>query len=112
LRLDVVPQQEFTTKILMKTLVFRVCHEFDEKNLSIRWTLDRTFKNDLRELEGFWRFYPFDQSKTIGRYGSWVKPNFPVPGFIYNVLARNDLRSALASVKKYIDSGGIWTKDS
>ncbi|MDH7512011.1 MAG: SRPBCC family protein [Clostridiales bacterium] len=103
---------EFTTKILTETLVFRVNHEFDEKNLFIRWALDKSFKNDLRELEGFWRFYPLCQSKTIARYGSRVKPNFPVPGFIYDVLARNDLRTALASVKKYVDSGGVWSKDS
>jgi len=103
---------EFTTKIAMKTFVYRVVHRFDEKNFSIWWTLDRSFQNDLEELEGFWRFYPLNQEKTIARYGSRVCPDFPVPKFIFNALTKSDLRSALASVKKYVDSGGVWRKDS
>ncbi len=101
---------EFTTKIMMKTLLFRICHEFDDKSLFIRWTLDPTFKNDLKELQGFWRLYPHERNKTIGRYGSRVTPGFPVPRFIFNALVKDDLRQALASVKKYVDSGGVWNK--
>ncbi len=101
---------EFTTKMAMKTFVYRVIHKFDSKNLSICWSLDPSFANDLKELEGFWRLYPFDQEKTIARYGCSISPGFIVPKFILDALIRKDLRAALAAVKKYVDSGGRWKK--
>ena len=99
---------EFTVRVMGKTVVYRAIHEFYAASLYFRWFLDPDFRSDLKELTGFWRFYPFGEGRTLARYGSVVKPRFPVPGFIRAALAKGHVRSALESVKKYVDSGGVW----
>jgi len=102
---------ELTIKVLMKTVVYRQIHRFDKKNLYFHWSLDAGFKSDLRELNGFWRFYPFGSGKTLARYGSRVLLRFSIPDFIQTSLTKNNLPSALRSVKKYVNSGGTWEKN-
>ncbi len=99
---------EFTVRVMGKTVVYRAVHEFIPADLYFHWVLDPDFRSDLKELSGFWRFYPFGAGRTLARYGSVVKPRFPVPGFIRESLARGHLRGALESVKKYVDSDGAW----
>lgn len=101
---------EFTTKVMTKTIVYRQITRFESAHLFIQWSLDNTFKSDLKELDGFWRFYPYAEGKTLARYGSRVLPRIPVPGFIRSALAKNRLRSALEDVKRYVESGGTGEK--
>lgn len=102
---------EFTIKLLTKIFVYRQVHQFDEKNLHFRWRLDHDFKSDIKELNGFWRFYPFGSGKTLARYGSRVLLRFSVPDFIQTALTKNNLPRALQSVKKFVNSGGTWEKN-
>lgn len=97
---------ELEVRILGKTIIYRQAHYYDKPALYFRWELDRSFKSPVKELEGFWRLYPFANGRTLGRYGSRVQIGFGVPAFIQNALAKDNLPSALASVKNYIDSGG------
>ncbi len=97
---------EFTTKVMTKTIVYRQITRFEPGHLYIHWRLDDTFRTDLKELNGYWRFYPYAGGKTLARYGSLVLPRFPVPGFIRAALAKSRLRSALEDVKKYVESRG------
>jgi hypothetical protein len=101
---------EFTIRVVTKTFVYRQSHRFDEKALCLTWELDPSFPSDIKELTGFWRFYPFAQGKTLGRYGSRVLMKFAVPRSIQEALAKNRLPAALRSVKRYVDSGGTWDK--
>ncbi|MGB9836440.1 MAG: hypothetical protein ACPLRX_06855, partial [Candidatus Saccharicenans sp.] len=63
-------------------------------------------KNDLKELFGFWRFYPAAGGNTVARYGSLVVPSFPVPGFIKDWLFKNKVEDSLIKVKNYVEKGG------
>jgi uncharacterized protein YndB with AHSA1/START domain len=101
---------EFTIKVVTKTFVYRQFHRFDERALRLTWELDPSFPSAVKELTGFWKLYPFAQGKTLGRYGSRVLMKFAVPRSIQEALAKNRLPAALKSVKRYIDSGGIWDK--
>jgi hypothetical protein len=101
---------EFTVRVMGKTVVYRQIHNFDSNHFYFHWVLDPTFRGDVKELIGFWRFYPYDDGRTLARYGSRVKPRFPVPDFIREALAKGHVRSALESVKRYVDSGGAWKK--
>ncbi len=99
---------EFTVRVMGKTVVYRMIHDFFPGELRFRWNLDPDFRSDIKELTGFWRLYPFGGDRTLARYGSVVKPRFPVPGFIRRALAKGHVKSALESVKKYVDSDGAW----
>jgi hypothetical protein len=102
---------EFKVKILVKTFIYRQIHRFDKKNFYFYWILDPDFRSDLKELKGFWRFYPFGSSKTLGRYGSRLLLRFVVPDSIQTALTKEKLPGALQSVREYVNSGGAWVKD-
>jgi uncharacterized protein YndB with AHSA1/START domain len=101
---------EFTTKVMTKTVVYRQITRFEPDRFYIHWSLDEALRIDLKELNGYWRFYPYAEGKTLARYGSRVLPRFPVPGFIRSYLAKSRLRSALEDAKRYVESGGTWEK--
>jgi uncharacterized membrane protein len=102
---------EMTVKILGKTIVYRQFHHFDKGASYFWWELDPSFPSQVKELSGFWRFYPFPGERTLARYGSRVQMRFGVPSFIQVALVKNGLPSALRSTKRYIDSGGRCEKD-
>jgi hypothetical protein len=99
---------ELTVRVMGRTIVYRTIQDFDRPDLYFHWVLDPEFRSELKELAGFWRFYPYGAGRTLGRYGSVVKPRFPVPGFIRVAIAKGHVRSDLESVRKYVESGGTW----
>jgi hypothetical protein len=100
---------EFRVKAAFLTFLYRVNHNFDQAGLNFWWGLDPTFKNDLVDLRGYWRFYPYGQGKTLARYGSTVSLR-NIPAFIEDMFKKSGVERSLASVKKYIDSGGAYHK--
>jgi len=100
---------EFRVKAAFMTFLYRVNHTFDRPGLHFWWALDPSFKNDLVDLRGYWRFYPYGQGKTLARYGSTVSLK-NVPAFIEDMFKKSGVARSLASVKKYVDSGGAYHK--
>ncbi|SDY98651.1 SRPBCC family protein [Nitrosomonas sp. Nm33] len=106
------PQQEtveFKARYAFLTFNYRVNLTFDKESLSLFWRLDPKFNNDLLELRGFWRFYPFGQGKTLGRYGCIISVK-SIPTFIEDIFKKDLIARSLASMKKYVDSGGMEGK--
>jgi ribosome-associated toxin RatA of RatAB toxin-antitoxin module len=97
---------EFKTRAAVFTFVYRVIHKFDKNNLYMDWAIDKNFKNDLQDLRGFWKFYPYPGGKTLARYGSNVSIK-GVPEWVENIFKKTGVKDALKNVKKYIDTG--WT---
>jgi ribosome-associated toxin RatA of RatAB toxin-antitoxin module len=97
---------EFKTRAAVFTFVYRVIHKFDKNNLYMDWAIDKNFKNDLQDLRGFWKFYPYPGGKTLARYGSNVSIK-GVPEWVENIFKATGVKNALKNVKKYIDTG--WT---
>jgi len=93
----------FQVRVLGKRVRYTVIHHFAPDRFYLWWELDRTRPSDLKELYGFWVLFRHDAGRTLARYGSYVKPDFPVPAFIRNWLSRSNVRSSLAAVKKYVE---------
>ncbi len=93
----------FLVKIMGRKVRYTVIHRFVPEKFYFWWELDRSLPHDVKELFGYWRLYRFDDGKTLARYGSRVVPDFPVPGFIRNWLAKSNVRSSLLKVKKYVE---------
>jgi len=100
---------EFKVKAAFLTFLYRVNHNFDRAGMNFWWALDPTFKNDLVDLRGYWRFYPYGQGMTLARYGSTVSLK-KVPAFIEDMFKKSGVERSLVSVKKYVDSGGVYHK--
>ncbi len=103
---------ECLLKFFFLDVIYRVIRKVDHANYYIHWWLDPNFDNNIQDLRGFWRFYPYGEGKTLGRYGTRVTILKLIPSFIENYLIRKNLPKALASVKNYVDSGGTYRKAS
>lgn len=101
----------FLVKIMGRKVRYTVIHRFVPEKFYFWWELDRSLPHDVEELFGYWRLYRIDDGRTLARYGSRVVPDFPVPGFIRNWLAKSNVRSSLLKVKKYVEEvAGKWKK--
>jgi len=100
---------EFTIKILLMTFVYRVIHHFDKEDFYIYWALDPSFDNDLTDLRGFWKLYPYGEGRTLARYGSYVSLR-NVPEWLESLFKRRGVEKSLIAVRRYVDSGGTYRK--
>jgi len=97
-------RMEFLVRVMGQKVRYTVVHHFVPEKYYFWWELDRSAHNDLKGLYGFWKLYPAGD-KTVGRYGSYVRPTFPLPGFLRSMVLRSDIKSTLEKVRKFIESG-------
>jgi len=91
-------------------LEYGVIEYFDQLNYKLSWTLDKSHSgNSLDEMKGYWQLFPYGKNQAIGRYGNSVSLR-NVPDFVENMFKKNGVKSAMESIKKYIDSGGTYRK--
>lgn len=99
----------FQLKIMLITVKYQINHHYNKENLCFHWSLDPSYKSDFRELKGFWKFYPYENNKTVARYGSLVNIKF-LPLWLQDAIKKKGVEKALKSVKCYVDSGGTCKK--
>lgn len=92
----------FVVRIMGQKVRYTVIHHFRPDKLYFWWELDPAEPRDLKQLYGFWKLHRLDEQRTVARYGSLVRPAFPVPAFIRDWLYKANLRSSLEKVKKYV----------
>jgi len=95
---------EFVVNLLGSHLRYVVIHHFQPEKYFLWWELDRSVHNDLKELFGFWKLYSAGD-KTVGRYGSYVRPDFALPGFLRSMVLRSNIKLTLEKVRNFIESG-------
>ncbi|NPV84214.1 MAG: hypothetical protein HPY46_11610 [Candidatus Aminicenantes bacterium] len=93
----------FLVKVMGQKVRYTVIHHFWPDQFYLWWELDSKEPHDLKELYGFWKLFRYDEGRTVARYGTLVKPAFPVPAFLRNWLSRSNVRHSLATVKKYVE---------
>ena len=102
---------EFLLHFSFIDIRYQVNHYYGEPGeYRMSWALNPAFKNDLAQLEGYWKFYRLDKSRTVARYGTLVKVGRLVPKFIEDALSRKDLPKSLGQLKGWVESGGTWRK--
>jgi hypothetical protein len=95
----------FQLRIMLIPIKYQINHHYNKDNLYFYWGMDPSYKNDLKELKGFWKFYPYENNKTFARYGSLVSLKY-VPSWLQDTFKKKAVDKALVSVKCYVDSGG------
>lgn len=95
----------FKLKIAFIPISYQVNHSFVKERQYFFWSLDPSYKNDLKDLKGFWKFYPYGPDKTLARYGSLVSLKY-VPAWLQDQFKKSGVEKALKAVKCYVDSGG------
>ncbi|MCR4410065.1 MAG: hypothetical protein QHH43_06115 [Candidatus Saccharicenans sp.] len=93
----------FLVKVMGQKVRYTVIHHFWPDQFYLWWELDRSQPHDLKDLYGFWKLFRYDERRTVARYGTFVRPAFPVPAFLRNWLSRSNVRHSLATVKNYVE---------
>ena len=101
---------DFHVKIMMINIYYRVKYNFDKENYKFSWSLDPSYDNDMKRVDGFWELYKIDDKRTLGRYGTNIEVTSLIPEFIMDKLTRSNLPTTMDGCYKYIQSGGKWTK--
>ena len=101
---------EFHVKILMMDIVYRIHHVYDDANCYLSWGLDPSFDNDIKQGDGYWRLFKYDDKHTLARYGTNVQVSSYIPAAVMDRLTKGNLPENLQAVKTYIDSGGTYRK--
>lgn len=97
-------------KILFVNINIRVRWYHHPEKYSFNWNLDPKFKNDLKRLDGFWKFYYIDDNHTLARYGTVTEFGFGIPKWAQDFLTRRDLPEALNNNKLWFESNGTYRK--
>ncbi|HEY9160689.1 MAG TPA: hypothetical protein VIS94_06355 [Desulfomonilia bacterium] len=99
---------EFGLKILFVSIWYQCLYQFNKPDYYFDWHLDPAYKNEINQLKGFWKLYPYGNNKTLARYGSNVVVK-GVPDFVQGAFKKSGVEKALNATKKFVDSGGTWT---
>jgi len=98
-------------EVLGVKINYQIIGTRDKSKYHSHWKLDPEFKNDMREVTGFWRFYWIDEKHTLARYGTWVETGLWIPPKVQAYMTKQDLPDALGTQKKWVDSGGTYVKE-
>ena len=110
LRAERSEKTEFLIKIALFSIRTRVIHQWWPEASRIAWNLDPEFKNDLRKQIGYYNVYSLDGHTSLLEFGTIVETSALVPDSLQEYLTRRELPATLMNVKKYVDSGGKFTK--
>jgi len=102
---------EFLLHFSFIDIRYQVKHYYGEPGeYRMSWALNPDFKNEIAQLEGYWKFYRLDNTRTLARYGTLVRVGRLVPKFIEDALSRKDIPKSVGQLKKWVESGGTWRK--
>jgi len=98
-------------KVAFSTYRYSMNFVFDPAAHAMSWTLNKNYKNDIKDTTGTWSFIALDGGKTFLDYTVAADTGAAVPAFLANYLTQRDLPDVLSSFRKRVESGGTWTKD-
>ena len=98
-----VSRARFVLEGFVKEIEYVLRYTHDRPNV-LSWVAEDS--DDLRMLEGSYRFSPAEDGGTEVVYRLSVEPNFVIPGFIKRQAERQIVTTALRGLRKRVASGG------
>jgi len=95
----------------VKTIRYYILYTIDPAEHRIDFQLDDSRESDINSSQGFFHFIAVDPDTTLFDYGlTNTAVSMKVPGFIRRYMTSKDLPRVVTNYKKWIESGGTWTK--
>lgn len=98
-----VSRARFVLEGFVKEIEYVLRYTHDRPN-ALTWVAEDS--DDLRMLEGSYRFSPAEEGGTEVVYRLSVEPNFVIPGFIKRQAEKQIVTTALRGLRKRVASGG------
>jgi len=97
---------EHTIKILFTKVVYRVVYRWSEEESRIWWSLDPSFDNMPKSIEGHWQLYRLAHRKTLAIYATRVDVGPMLPRRLQRALTQRNIRQAIRNIRLWVDSNG------
>ncbi len=95
-----------THKALWITMRYTVDFVHDPAAREIRWALDPTAHNDVKDNSGAWRFVPLPGNRTLVAYRVSGIPG-RLPRFMLDLFVRKDLPRYLAELRRLVEAAAV-----
>lgn len=99
---------EYRMQIMFLKIVYRLRYQLDFEAARIRWALDPSFENSVRQIEGFWELYPLGDTETLARFGTRVDIGAALPAFLQDALTRKNMPTTLENCRRWVNSDGRY----
>lgn len=108
---DIYDQVEIKVRIMGIPINYCLIGTRDKSEYYSHWELNPEYKNDMKEVTGFYRFYWIDENHTLARYGTLVETKVFLPPAVQTFMTKQALPQSLGAVKKWLDSGGEYRRE-
>ena len=99
---------EYKLRFMLTSLSYRVREAWDPSAGRVWWSLDPTFDNGLRVLDGLWELRALNDRRTLGRFSTRIDLGPALPAFLQDYATRKKLPESMEQVRRWVDSGGKW----
>ena len=99
---------EYRVSFMLTTLRYRARHGWDFASGRVWWSLDPSFHNDMRVLDGLWELRALDPQRTLGRFSTRIDLGPALPAFLQDYATRKQLPASMDAVRRWVDSLGSW----
>jgi hypothetical protein len=99
---------EYSLRIMLRSLRYRLRQSWDPQSSRVWWSLDPSFDNDMRVLDGLWELRPLDDHRTLARFSTRIDVGPALPAFLQDYATRKKLPESMEQVRRWVDSGGNW----
>ncbi|HXK24103.1 MAG TPA: hypothetical protein VMS55_15655 [Myxococcota bacterium] len=99
---------DYSLRFMLTSLHYRLQQGWDSQSRRVWWSLDPSFDNDMRVLDGLWELRPLDESHTLARFSTRIDIGPALPAFLQDYATRKKLPESMDHVRRWVDSGGAW----
>jgi hypothetical protein len=97
---------EYQLRFMLRTLRYRARTSWDLERGRIWWSLDPSFPNQLKTLDGLWELRALDARRTLGHMSIRMDLGPALPGALQDYATREKLPEAVDQVRRWVDSSG------
>ena len=97
---------EYQLRFMLRTLRYRARTRWDFERGHIWWSLDPSFPNQMKALDGLWELRALDERRTLGHMSIRIDLGPALPAALQDYATRKKLPEAMDQVRRWVDANG------
>lgn len=97
---------DYELRFMLITLRYRVLTSWNVEQGRIWWSLDPSFPNQMKTLDGLWELRALDERRTLGHMSTRIDLGPALPAALQDYATRKKLPESIDQVRRWVDSNG------
>lgn len=97
---------EYKLRVMLIKLRYRVLTHWDFEQGRIWWSLDPSFSNEMKTLDGLWELRALGERRTLGHMSIRIDLGPALPAALQDYATRKKLPEAMDQVRRWVDANG------